>query len=92
MSCQLLLSCTIIFPSKLYSGSISDLQIIMKSGFFDNLEEGDDVMEDPGFNIRHLLLTKKHTLNIPTFTHGKKLSKRGLQRSLKIAMLRIYVE
>ena len=83
---------TITFLSKLYSGSISDLHITEKSGLLNKLEEGDDVMADRGFNIRHLLLKKKCTLNIPAFTHGKKLSKKGVQRSRKIARLRIHVE
>ena len=49
-------------------------------------------MADRGFNIRHLLLPKKATLNIPSFSHGKALSLKAVQRSRKIATVRIDVE
>jgi hypothetical protein len=62
------------FLSKLYVGSISDLEIVKKSQFVDLIEPGDDVMADRGFNIRHLLLPKRATLNIPAFSKGKALS------------------
>ena len=58
----------ITFLSKLYSGSISDPAIVKQSKFVDKIEEGDDVMAVRGFNIRHLLLKKKATLNIPSFS------------------------
>ena len=83
---------TITFLSKLYSGSISDVYITEKSGLLDKLEPGDDIMADRGFNIRHLLLPRRCTLNIPAFTHGKRLSKKGLERSRRIARVRIHVE
>ena len=79
------------FLSKVYSGSVSDLQIV-KSNFLDKVEEGDDIMADREFKIRHLLLEKKATLNIPAFTHGKNLSKKAVNRSKKIARVRIHVE
>ena len=82
----------ITFLSKLYNGAISDQHITEKSGLLDLLEEGDDVMADRGFNIRHLLLTKKCTLNIPSFSHGKVMSSKALKRSRKIAQVRIHVE
>ena len=37
---------TLIFLSKLYSGSISDAMIVSKSGFIDKIEAGDDVMAE----------------------------------------------
>ena len=82
----------ITFVSKLYSGSISDQKIVEKSGMIDNLENGDDVMADRGFNIRHLVLPKGATLNIPSFTYGKRLSTKAIKRSRKIARVRIHVE
>lgn len=82
----------IIFLSNLYGGSISDVSIVSKSGFLEKVEENDDIMADRGFNIRHLLLKKKATLNIPAFTHGKNLSLKALKRSRKIASVRIHVE
>lgn len=80
------------FVSKLYGGSISDLHIVKRSGFLDLIEEGDDIMADRGFNIRHLLLPKKATLNIPAFSHGKDLGRKALKRSRSIARVRIHVE
>ena len=80
------------FLSDLYSGSISDIDIVKKSGFSDMIEEADDVMADRGFNIRHLLLPRKATLNIPAFTRGKQLSKIAGSRSRRIAAVRIHVE
>ena len=83
---------TITFVSNLYSGSISDASIVKESKFIDLVEPGDDVMADRGFNIRHLLLPKRATLNIPAFSHGKQLSKKAVSKSRKIASVRIHVE
>lgn len=83
---------TIIFVSNIYAGSISDAKIVQVSGFLDNVTEGDDIMADRGFNIRHLLLPKKATLNIPAFSHGKCLSSKAVKRSRSIASVRIHVE
>ncbi|XP_070186608.1 uncharacterized protein [Littorina saxatilis] len=82
----------IIFKSKLYVGSISDKEIVKRCGFLEKLEQGDDVMADRGFNIRELLLQKKATLNIPSFSKGRPLSSKAVQRSRKIASVRIHVE
>lgn len=83
---------TISFVSNIYNGSISDVAIVKESKFVDLVEEGDDIMADRGFNIRHLLLPKKATLNIPAFTHGKVLSSKAVKRSRQIAKVRIHVE
>ena len=74
----------ITFVSNLYSGSISDVSIVKESKFIDLVEPGDDIMADRGFNIRHLLLPKKATLNIPAFSHGKTLSRRAVCKSRKM--------
>ena len=83
---------TIIFLSKVYVGSISDAEIVKKSQFLDLIERGDDVMADRGFNIRHLLLQKGATLNIPAYSKGKNLSQKAVTRSRRIATVRIHVE
>ena len=49
-------------------------------------------MADRGFNIRHMLLPKRATLNIPAFSHGRQLSAKAVARSRKIARVRIHVE
>lgn len=82
----------IVFKSKLYVGSISDKEIVKKSGFLDKVEEEDDIMADRGFNIRDLLLPKKATLNMPSFSHGKQLTQKAVQKSRKIASVRVHVE
>ena len=43
------------YVSKLYSGSISDKEIVNVSGFLEKLNPGDTVMADKGFNIQDLL-------------------------------------
>jgi hypothetical protein len=43
------------FVSKLYSGSISDKEIVNVSGFLEKLQPGDAVMADKGFNIQDYL-------------------------------------
>ena len=83
---------TITFLSNIYGGSISDAKIVQVSGFIEHVEQGDDIMADRGFNIRHLLLPKKATLNIPAFSHGKCLSTKAVKRSRSIASVRIHVE
>ena len=82
----------ITFLSRLYSGCISDMDITEQSGLLNKLDEEDDVMADRGFNIRHLLLTRKCTLNISAFSYGKRLSMKGVKRSRHIASVRIHVE
>ena len=40
------------YVSKLYSGSISDKEIVNVSGFLEKLNPGNTVMADEGFNIQ----------------------------------------
>jgi hypothetical protein len=56
------------------------------------VEEGDDIMADRGFNIRHLLLPKTTSPNIPAFSHGKVLSAKAVKRSRRVASVRIHIE
>jgi hypothetical protein len=82
----------VTFLSKLYSGSISDREIVKQSKIIDLIEEGGNVMADRGFNIRDLLLFKNAKLNMPTFSGGKQLSAKAVGKSRKIASVRIHVE
>ena len=82
----------ITFRSKVYNGNVSDAAIVERSSFPDVVQAGDDVMADRGFNIRHMLLPKRATLNIPAFSHGRQLSAKAVLRSRKIARVRIHVE
>ncbi|CAB4044606.1 THAP domain-containing 6, partial [Paramuricea clavata] len=57
----------ITFISQLYTGSISDREIVIRSGFLDQaFVDGDTVMADKGFTIQDLLPLGT-TLNIPPF-------------------------
>ena len=82
----------ITFLSNLYNGSVSDREIVIKSGFIELVEPGDNVMADRGFNIRDLLLHRNAFLNIPAFSDGKQLTTRAVKKSRQIASVRIHVE
>ena len=83
----------ITYRSQLYGGSISDVHIVKKSGYLDLVEKGDDIMADKGFPIRHLLIPRRATLNLPAFSHkGQSLTKKALHKSRTIARTRIHVE
>ena len=62
------------FMSDLYSGTISDRAITIRSGLLEKLEPMDDVMADRGFNLRDLVTKRNATLDIPLFAKGKQLS------------------
>lgn len=81
------------FISKLYTGSISDREIVKRCGILKLLEDGDGVMADKGFTIEDLLSPLNCSLNIPPFLSEKvQFSKEDVERTQKIAKLRIHVE
>ncbi len=83
----------ITFVSKLFPGSVSDKELIKRSGLFDLLERGDSVMADRGFDIEEKLIIRGVRLNIPPFLKGKNQFEEGeLVHSRRIASLRIHVE
>ena len=61
----------ISFISDIYGGHVSDKRTTESCGIIDKLEPGDMVMADRGFDIQHILASKKVTLNIPPFMRGK---------------------
>lgn len=76
----------VMFASELYTGSISDKELVVQSGVLNYIEEGDDIMADRGFTIEDLLDEKKATLNMPPFKNGKvQLSKQEIISSRQIA-------
>ena len=93
---KFLLACTpsgtITFVSKLYTGNISDKNIVSKSGFLDLIKPEHNVVADRGFLIRDLLAIRGATLNIPPFSHGKQLSMHATTLTRRIARARIVVE
>ena len=58
---------TITFISQLYTGSISDREIVVRSGLLDlPFQEKDSIMADKGFTIQDVLPLGV-SLNIPPF-------------------------
>lgn len=81
------------FASELFTGSTSDRECVIKSGFLDlEFEPGDSVMADKGFRIEDLLQEKGATLNIPPFLKAGKFTTKETQKTQEIAALRIHVE
>ncbi|XP_077523423.1 uncharacterized protein LOC144134373 [Amblyomma americanum] len=80
------------FVSELYTGSISDREAVLKSGFLNlKLDKNDSVMADKGFLIEDLLASKNVKLNILPFLHRNALSEQ-VRETKEIASLRIHVE
>ena len=81
------------FISQLYTGSISDREIVCRSGFLDlSFDDKDSVMADKGFTIQDLLPLGV-TLNIPPFLgNSAQMSPEDVVLTQKIASLRIHVE
>ena len=63
----------ITFISQLFEGSISDKEIVARSGLLNEelWSEGDSIMADRGFTISEELKPLKVHLNIPAFLEGR---------------------
>ena len=89
---KILLSITpsgvISFVSKAWGGRTLDVHVTTESGFYDILEQHDEVMADRGFTISEdLLLQHANT------TRGQEqFSKSEVKKTKEIGNLRIYVE
>ena len=59
------------FCSDLYCGSISDPEIVKKSGYLQHLNRGDLVMADKGFTIQDELASVGAKLALPHFMKGE---------------------
>lgn len=59
------------FISDAFVGSISDREIIIKSGFLDIVQKGDAVLTDKGFDVSDLLESKRAIINVPPYLRGK---------------------
>ena len=83
----------VTFISQLYTGSISDREIVIRSGFLaQEFSEGDSVMADKGFTIQDLLPLGT-SLNIPPFLGQlEQMSAENVIRTQQIASVRIHVE
>lgn len=83
----------IIFISIAFGGRASDKEISIKSGFIDQLEEGDVVLADKGFLIEEEVNAKNATLKNPCFVrNGNQLHPTEIETTRDIASLRIHVE
>ena len=84
---------TISFVSKAAGGSMSDKDLVKRSGIVDLFSPGDTLLADRGFNIQELLLHKGVKLVIPPFLKAKKqFSTADDQRTKQVANARIHVE
>ena len=83
----------ITFISQLYTGSISDREIVVRSGFLDlPFQDNDSVMADKGFTVQDLLPLGV-SLNIPPFLgSSSQMPADDVIRTQEIASLRIHVE
>jgi hypothetical protein len=82
-----------MFCSDAYEGSISDREIVKKSGFLDHISSGDIVLADRGFTIEDLLAQKNATLVIPPFLKGRaEFTEEETVLTKIIAKARIHVE
>ena len=83
----------ITFVSQLYTGSISDCEIVLRSGILSqSFDDGDSVMADKGFQIQDILPLGVD-LNIPPFLGSDaQMSAEDVVRTQQIASLRIHVE
>jgi len=85
----------IIFVSELFTGSISDRQLTIQSGFLEMLKgvpSGKSVMADKGFDIQDLLVKHGLILNIPPFKGATPLWLSDVQKTQTIARVRIHIE
>ena len=86
---------SITFVSQLYDGSISDKEIVRKSGILEKelWSPGDSVMADRGFTIESDLKELNVDLNIPSFLGGRaQFTTAEVKESQTIASVRIHVE
>jgi hypothetical protein len=83
----------VTFISQLYTGSISDREIVIRSGFLKLPFQNDDsVMADKGFTIDDVLPLGV-SLNIPPFLgRSSQMSAKDVVKTREIASLRIHVE
>jgi hypothetical protein len=83
----------VTFISQLYTGSISDREIVLRSGFLElPFLDNDSVMADKGFTIQDLLPLGV-SLNLPPFLGGSsQMPAEDVVKTQEIASLRIHIE
>ena len=84
---------SISFISKEWGGRVSDQHLTEKCGLLDNLNPGDLILADRGFNIHEAAGMFCAEVKISPFTKGKKqLSPGEIDRSHQLSCVRIHVE
>ena len=83
----------ITFISQLYTGSVSDSEIVRRSGFLDlPFDDKDSVMADKGFTIKDLL-PLGISLNLLPFLGGSsQMPAEDVVKNQEIASLRIHIK
>ncbi|XP_078377811.1 uncharacterized protein LOC144660965 [Oculina patagonica] len=83
----------VTFISQLYTGSISDREIVRRSGFLElPFDDKDSIMADKGFTIQDLLPLGV-TLNLPPFLGASsQMAAEDVVKTQEIASLRIHIE
>lgn len=83
----------VVFISKLWPGSASDVEITRNSGLINFLQKGDAVMVDKGFiYISYDLKCKGVKLYCPPFKSELQFSRSEVETTRRIASARIHVE
>lgn len=80
------------FVSKLFTGSISDKELVRESGFLEELQPGDVVMADKGFNIQDLLALHETRLVAPPIMRKGTVSAGAATLTRRIAKVRVHIE
>lgn len=80
------------FVSNLFTGSMSDKEIVRKSGFLEHLNPGDVVMADKGFNIQDLLALHQTRLIAPPLMKKGNISSKSSTATRRIAKPHVHVE
>ena len=81
------------FASRGYGGRASDRQIVEHSGFLNEIQAGEKVMADKGFNISDLLVLKHAEIVIPPGRRGAfQMPAKDVIKTKQIANRRIRVE
>lgn len=84
---------TLTFVSGLFTGCVSDRELVKCSGLLSRpFDKGDVVMADKGFTIKDLLEPIGVHLNMPPFLRNGQLSEEDVAKTEEIASLRIHVE
>ena len=84
--------CILTLCQKLYSGSISDKEIVNVSSFLAKLQPGDAVMADKGFNIQDYLALHESVLIAPPIMRKNNVSARASTATRRVASARVHIE